>query len=133
MDRESIVVGDETWSPERVYRVATTSYMARGRDGFDVLAGVRSLVGEQEAPLLQVLIRNMFTSARFINAMKRGTTPPWRLAASKLLHGLGRAVGDGWSPPLRDVLTSARPPLWQSASGLVEFSPVTEGRVEALL
>jgi 5'-nucleotidase / UDP-sugar diphosphatase len=52
------VVGDRPLADDTVYTVAVPSYLARGGDGFRVLAQARVLVGDTSAPqLLQIVLQ----------------------------------------------------------------------------
>ena len=55
---------------ERTYRMATKSYLANGKDGYDVLANAKVLIDEEEGPQLTYAVQNHFKAL----AMREGRT-----------------------------------------------------------
>jgi 5'-nucleotidase / UDP-sugar diphosphatase len=50
--------------PERVYRVATSDYLARGQDGYSMFSGAPLLVGYEDGPGLLQSVLDAFTEGR---------------------------------------------------------------------
>jgi 5'-nucleotidase len=59
-----IRVEDRPLEPERAYRVATSDYLARGQDGYGMLAGAPLLVGYEDGPGLLQSVLDAFTEGR---------------------------------------------------------------------
>ena len=55
---------------QRTYRMATKSYLAAGKDGYDVLAKAKVLIDEEEGPQLTYAVQNHFKAL----AMREGKT-----------------------------------------------------------
>ena len=55
---------------ERTYRLATKSYLAHGKDGYDVLANAKVLIDDEEGPQLTYAVQNHFKAL----AMSEGRT-----------------------------------------------------------
>ena len=55
---------------ERTYRMATKSYLANGKDGYDVLANAKVLIDDEEGPQLTYAVQNHFKAL----AMREGKT-----------------------------------------------------------
>ena len=54
----------------RTYRMATKSYLALGKDGYDCLAKAKVLIDEEEGPQLSYAVQNHFQAL----AMREGRT-----------------------------------------------------------
>ena len=69
---EYIDMGDEALEnqPKRTYRMATKSYLAAGKDGYDVLLKAKVLIDEEEGPQLTYAVQNHFKAL----AMREGRT-----------------------------------------------------------
>ncbi|PFH33046.1 5'-nucleotidase, C-terminal domain-containing protein [Besnoitia besnoiti] len=68
---------DET----RIYSVATKTYVAAGRDGYDMLATCKVLVEDELLPPLPTMVRSALTMAELANGLKR---PHSRITFRKL-------------------------------------------------
>ena len=63
-------VDNKTTQKTRTYRMATKSYLANGKDGYDVLANAKVLIDEEEGPQLTYAVQNHFKAL----AMREGRT-----------------------------------------------------------
>ena len=46
VSRDYVKIGDEYLDPKKVYRVVTKAYLAKGKDGYDVLAKCEQVIFE---------------------------------------------------------------------------------------
>jgi len=96
----SMLVGTEPLDLQREYRVVTKAYIAKGKDGFDVLPRGKVLVDEEAAPVLPTIIRNFFLELQALNAPTPTPSRPGsaiRRAAEKaaVLDGPSAGAGAG--------------------------------------
>lgn len=53
---QSVSIGGEPLDLKRVYKVAANDFIASGKEGYDVFAGAKRLVGETDAPLVSNVV-----------------------------------------------------------------------------
>ena len=83
----------------KTYSVATKAYLAKGKDGYDVMAGCKELMDAEDASNLQTMIHNVFTELKILNNMSRKMKHPvlkmadkWR---SQTFHKNEHEVAEG--------------------------------------
>ncbi len=59
-----LLVEGQPLDPERAYRVAVPDYLARGKDGYSVLAGARVFLGPEDGPGLLQSVLDVFARGR---------------------------------------------------------------------
>eukprot|EP01120_Amphizonella_sp_Union-15-10_P013848 TRINITY_DN6532_c0_g1_i1.p1 TRINITY_DN6532_c0_g1~~TRINITY_DN6532_c0_g1_i1.p1 ORF type:complete len:504 (-),score=98.41 TRINITY_DN6532_c0_g1_i1:161-1672(-) len=67
----SVKIGDEDLQPEKEYKLATKSYMAEGKDGYDVLKDKHYIVDLENAQLLSVIVRKYFLKLDVVTKLSR--------------------------------------------------------------
>jgi len=67
----SVKIGGEALDMLKTYSVATKAYLAKGKDGYDVMAGCKELMDAEDASNLQTMIHNVFTELKILNNMSR--------------------------------------------------------------
>ena len=69
IDHSSVTIGGKPIDKSRQYSVVTKTYLAKGKDGYDVFAEGKVLVDEEELPPLNTLVRNYFTKLKVLKKM----------------------------------------------------------------
>jgi 5'-nucleotidase len=64
IDRDSVLVGGAPLDEDRKYRLCTKSYLAEGKDGYDVFKKCTVLVDEENSPTMHTIIENHFTAIK---------------------------------------------------------------------
>jgi len=62
----SILVGSEPLALDKIYRLCTKDYLAKGKDGYDCLVGSQVLVNDEDGPQLSTIIQNHFQSVSYL-------------------------------------------------------------------
>jgi 2',3'-cyclic-nucleotide 2'-phosphodiesterase (5'-nucleotidase family) len=57
---DSVKVQDEELKLEKLYVVATSDYIAAGKDGFNCIEGCKELIDHENAPLLKDIVLDFF-------------------------------------------------------------------------
>ena len=79
VDRKSVKIGDEhiflgsgecRGEKSPTYRMATKSYLAKGKDGYTCLPNAKVLIAEENGPLLRFAVQNHFNALD----MRKGMT-----------------------------------------------------------
>ncbi|KAF8253844.1 Metallo-dependent phosphatase [Wilcoxina mikolae CBS 423.85] len=71
----SCKLGSEEIVPDKKYTLATRSYMARGKDGYEVLTkeeGAEEIVDEENGVLISMILRQYFLSLKVLGKWSRG-------------------------------------------------------------
>lgn len=65
----SVLIGDCPLEEERKYKLCTKSYIAAGKDGYDVFLGCRTLVDEEDCVVMAAAVRNHFRHLMVLGLM----------------------------------------------------------------
>ena len=63
------MVGSEPVDLDKTYRLCTKDYLARGKDGYDCLAGSQVIVNDEDGPQLSTIIQNHFQSVGHLSGL----------------------------------------------------------------
>ena len=66
----SVTIGCEPVDSSKTYRLCTKSYLAKGKDGYDCLAGCEVIVNEDDGPQLSTIIQNHFQSVSYLTGLR---------------------------------------------------------------
>ncbi|KAI9737446.1 MAG: hypothetical protein M1834_009600 [Cirrosporium novae-zelandiae] len=89
-----VKIGEEDLDPERIYKMATRGYMARGKDGYDSLLAqseggeAEEVVSEENGVLISMILRQFFMSLKVLGRWRRWGTSmhdQWNEVNSQLL------------------------------------------------
>ena len=100
----SISVGNAPLNPNKIYRVATNDFLARGSDGYTTFGTAKALLPADDSPLLanevMVYVRRLGTVRTGVDGRLTANETPPRLtaaAASKLSSAISvRIAAPGW-------------------------------------
>jgi len=67
----SVMIGSEPLDLNQTYRLCTKAYVAKGKDGYDCLAGSEMIVNEDDGPQLSTIIQNHFKSVSHLTGQRR--------------------------------------------------------------
>src|SRR5690606_7851974 len=81
-----VSIADAPLDLERKYQLATKSYLAQGKDGYDVLAQGKVILDEENARLLPAIVRNSNDQSK----INRRTKVRSYLAKLNVLSGFRR-------------------------------------------
>ena len=70
IDRQSVFVQGVPLAYDRTYRLCTKSYLAEGKDGYDVFKKCSILVDDENCPRLHTIIQNHFSMVRVLQGFK---------------------------------------------------------------
>ncbi|XP_019629124.1 PREDICTED: uncharacterized protein LOC109473631 [Branchiostoma belcheri] len=70
VDPNSVKIDGEYLVPDKVYKVCTKAYIARGKDGYDVFKDCKPLTDPDEGPILSTVIQNHFTAVDIVKGLK---------------------------------------------------------------
>lgn len=69
-----VKIGDEPLDPFQKYKLVTKSYLAQGKDGYDVFKDCEVLRGEDESPELCIAIQNHFQAVKILTGVSHPRT-----------------------------------------------------------
>ncbi|XP_078365023.1 uncharacterized protein LOC144649408 isoform X1 [Oculina patagonica] len=67
----TVSIDDKPLDKKRKYKVCTKSYLAKGKDGYQVFAKARVLVDEEDGPILNTIVRNHFRSINIVRGVTK--------------------------------------------------------------
>jgi len=67
----SVIIGSEPVDPDKTYRLCTKDYLAKGKDGYNCLAGSPMIVNADDGPQLSTIIQNHFQSVNYLSGLCR--------------------------------------------------------------
>lgn len=114
MVEESVEVNGRLVKPHFQYTFATKEYLARGKDGYDVLRDAPVVVSEEDGPLLPTVARNHFAMLAVLNGFKPGASEHGAVqrAADRLRRKYGEMSRYAISPEVEGRIrrVDQRPP-----------------------
>eukprot|EP01001_Neometanema_parovale_P010028 NODE_6263_length_863_cov_22.947297_g6031_i0.p1 GENE.NODE_6263_length_863_cov_22.947297_g6031_i0~~NODE_6263_length_863_cov_22.947297_g6031_i0.p1 ORF type:complete len:137 (-),score=30.34 NODE_6263_length_863_cov_22.947297_g6031_i0:251-661(-) len=93
---QSIIVGNQPIDRSKSYNVATSEYLAKGKDGYDTFAGCPQVVNGEDGGILPTIVRNYFVMLKTMDRMRTLSTSSSGLsglakkASKKMLMGTVR-------------------------------------------
>ncbi|XP_048576403.1 mannosylglucosyl-3-phosphoglycerate phosphatase [Nematostella vectensis] len=67
---ESVQIAGQPIDKEKLYKVCTKAYIAKGKDGYDVLKEGKFLLDEESGPILPTIVENHFNSISIVKGAK---------------------------------------------------------------
>jgi len=67
----TVSIDDEPLDKNKRYKVCTKSYLAKGKDGYQVFAKAKVLVDEEDGSILNTIVRNHFRSINIIRGVTK--------------------------------------------------------------
>lgn len=95
IDPKYIKIGDEFMEYDQMYKLVTKSYLAQGRDGYDVLKECEVLLTDEESPELCTAIQNHFESIKVLTgAIRRHSRHRQSLVCLSRRHSIVKLYED---------------------------------------
>ena len=67
----SVVIGCEPVDLNKTYRLCTTDFLAKGKDGYSCLEGSEMIVNEEDGPQLSTIVQNHFRSVSYLTRVSK--------------------------------------------------------------
>ena len=95
---DSVCVGGQPLEAKKTYKLLTKTYMAEGKDGFDMLVDSKVLVDEEQSVYLPTTVRNHFHYLKVLALLDPrvravGAARKWRSAAASAAAGATAGAG----------------------------------------
>ncbi|KAJ7360478.1 hypothetical protein OS493_015579 [Desmophyllum pertusum] len=71
IQENSVSIDDKPLDKNKKYKVCTKSYLAKGKDGYQVFAKAKVLVDEEDGPILNTIVRNHFRSINIVRGVTK--------------------------------------------------------------
>ncbi|KAL3309485.1 hypothetical protein Ciccas_011968 [Cichlidogyrus casuarinus] len=134
---DSVLVQYEPLNPDREYRLAVKSYLAQGKDGYDVLKNCPVLVDDEVGPLLCTIVQNHFRVIQVLRVFEQNKVPRHRQSIvtiadrHKILESLGNAPTPNSSNTALDRWQKARHVVVDNLEKTTanKIAPKVEGRI----
>eukprot|EP00795_Rhopilema_esculentum_P001141 gene1141-15487_t len=72
--RNSVKVNGQSLDWKLEYRVCVKSYLAKGKDGYDIFKSCKQLVNEENGQILPTIVQNHFESLKIISGLRKSVS-----------------------------------------------------------
>jgi hypothetical protein len=119
----SVRVGEQALDRERVYTLATTPFLAAGKEGFDALRNAETAVDEEDSISIPTLLRQHCTKLRVAKAFTSSVSSRAFPTATTAATADSSDTASSSSPTVDRLVRSA------FRKNPFTLAPVVEGRV----